>query len=234
LALDASRPNASGRPSRPPTRRRQWSFWTCMENLSISHLYVGGEGCCCFWNPSCGSCQKMLRDLKAWERNPPDDAPELMYLGRVFRGQAATEAPVACTARSQLQRARCLAARTHRAAVILDETGGVASSVGVAPAAVMALGSGVAVANVRLAWKPALFGPTTRKPSGTYPLAFGKNIEITPCCKLKADSEFGQASACGVMANVAHAASALLLAERKPVWAAVRSTSDPPEMSKCF
>ncbi len=33
-----------------------------------------------FWRPSCGFCQRMLNDLKAWEANPPTNAPKLLMV----------------------------------------------------------------------------------------------------------------------------------------------------------
>ena len=33
-----------------------------------------------FWNPSCGFCQQMLDDIKRWEDNPQDGAPELLVI----------------------------------------------------------------------------------------------------------------------------------------------------------
>lgn len=33
-----------------------------------------------FWNPGCGFCQRMADDLKAWEANPPKDAPKLLVV----------------------------------------------------------------------------------------------------------------------------------------------------------
>jgi len=33
-----------------------------------------------FWNPSCGFCQQMLADVKAWERNRTDSAAELLVI----------------------------------------------------------------------------------------------------------------------------------------------------------
>lgn len=33
-----------------------------------------------FWNPGCGFCRRMLDDLKAWEANPPKDAPQLLVV----------------------------------------------------------------------------------------------------------------------------------------------------------
>jgi peroxiredoxin/uncharacterized membrane protein YphA (DoxX/SURF4 family) len=33
-----------------------------------------------FWNPGCGFCARMLDDLKAWEANPPEGAPQLVVV----------------------------------------------------------------------------------------------------------------------------------------------------------
>ena len=33
-----------------------------------------------FWNPGCGYCQSLLRDLLAWETDPHDDAPRLLVV----------------------------------------------------------------------------------------------------------------------------------------------------------
>jgi thioredoxin-related protein len=33
-----------------------------------------------FWNPTCGFCQKMIDELKAWERNRSKDAPDLLVI----------------------------------------------------------------------------------------------------------------------------------------------------------
>lgn len=33
-----------------------------------------------FWNPSCGFCQQMLEDVKAWERNRPSSAADLLVI----------------------------------------------------------------------------------------------------------------------------------------------------------
>src|SRR6266536_298612 len=33
-----------------------------------------------FWRPSCGFCQRMLPDLKAWEASPPEGAPQLLVV----------------------------------------------------------------------------------------------------------------------------------------------------------
>jgi thiol-disulfide isomerase/thioredoxin/uncharacterized membrane protein YphA (DoxX/SURF4 family) len=47
--------------------------------MDLAHLR-GRRTLLLFWNPSCGFCQQMLLDVKAWERNPPKDAPELLII----------------------------------------------------------------------------------------------------------------------------------------------------------
>jgi thiol-disulfide isomerase/thioredoxin len=85
-----------------------------------------------FWNPSCGFCQQMLPDVKAWERNPPKDAPELLIVS------AGSPEDI----RKQDLRSRVLldpyfgASQVFNSggtpsAVLIDEQGRVASEVGV-------------------------------------------------------------------------------------------------------
>ena len=40
----------------------------------------GQEMVVLFWNPDCGFCQQMLPELKAWEANPPPEAPQLVVV----------------------------------------------------------------------------------------------------------------------------------------------------------
>ena len=93
-----------------------------------------------FWNPSCGFCQQMLNDLKSWERNAPGDAPELMIISagssednrkQGFRSRVLLDGSFAA--------GQVFGAEGTPAAVILDESGRVASSVGVGADAVMSL-----------------------------------------------------------------------------------------------
>jgi thiol-disulfide isomerase/thioredoxin len=42
--------------------------------------FRGKEIVLIFWSPSCGFCQKMLPDLKAWEADPPCDAPQVLLV----------------------------------------------------------------------------------------------------------------------------------------------------------
>ena len=93
-----------------------------------------------FWNPSCGFCQQMLLDVKAWERNPPKDAPELLIIS------AGSPEEI----RKQDFRSRVLldpyfgASQVFNSggtpsAVLIDEKGRVASEVGVGAQDVLAM-----------------------------------------------------------------------------------------------
>ncbi|MGH2613792.1 MAG: MauE/DoxX family redox-associated membrane protein, partial [Thermomicrobiales bacterium] len=42
--------------------------------------FAGQPTAVLFWNPGCGFCQRMVDDLKAWETNPPADAPKLLVV----------------------------------------------------------------------------------------------------------------------------------------------------------
>lgn len=96
-----------------------------------------------FWNPDCGFCEQMLEDIKAWEREPPHGAPQLLVIS--------TGTPEAN--RAQGLRATVVLDRNFRAgqlfgasgtpaAVLLDEEGRIASSVGVGAQEVLALARG--------------------------------------------------------------------------------------------
>jgi peroxiredoxin/uncharacterized membrane protein YphA (DoxX/SURF4 family) len=97
-----------------------------------------------FWNPSCGFCQAMLDDLKAWEGDRSKAPLELVVIS------AGSPAAI----REQGFRSRVLLDPDFRAgqafgadgtpsAVVLDEEGRVASEIGVGPEAVLTLARAV-------------------------------------------------------------------------------------------
>jgi peroxiredoxin len=104
-----------------------------------------------FWNPSCGFCDKMLDDVKAWECDRPPGAPDLVVIS--------TGSPKAN--REQGFRSRVLLDPNFRAgnvfgatgtpsALMIDENGRVASEVVTGAPAVLALvGAAPAAARVR-------------------------------------------------------------------------------------
>ena len=52
--------------------------------------FRGNKTLVLFWDPNCGFCQQMLKDLKAWEARPPGKAPKLLVIstGTVQANQA--------------------------------------------------------------------------------------------------------------------------------------------------
>jgi peroxiredoxin/uncharacterized membrane protein YphA (DoxX/SURF4 family) len=93
-----------------------------------------------FWNPSCGFCQAMLDDVKAWERNRADDAPSLLVVSsgspKVNREQGFRSRVLLD---SNFSAGNAFGAEGTPAAVLIDARGNVASDVGVGAAAVLAL-----------------------------------------------------------------------------------------------
>jgi peroxiredoxin/uncharacterized membrane protein YphA (DoxX/SURF4 family) len=96
-----------------------------------------------FWNPDCGFCQEMLEDIKAWERDPPEDAPRLLV---VSTGKPEANRAQGFRAPMVLDRnfhtGELFGATGTPAAVLLDEECRVASGVGVGAEEVLALARG--------------------------------------------------------------------------------------------
>jgi peroxiredoxin len=93
-----------------------------------------------FWNPSCGFCQGMLDEVKAWERDRSGEAPELVVISagspkanreQGFRSRVLLDSRFSAGAR--------FGAGGTPSAVIVDEEGRLASEVGVGAPAVLAL-----------------------------------------------------------------------------------------------
>jgi thiol-disulfide isomerase/thioredoxin len=93
-----------------------------------------------FWNPECGFCQQMLDDIKAWERDLPNHAPQLLV---VSTGAADTNRAQGFRAPTVLDRnfqvGQLFGATGTPSVVLLDEQCKVASRVGVGAQEVLAL-----------------------------------------------------------------------------------------------
>jgi thiol-disulfide isomerase/thioredoxin/uncharacterized membrane protein YphA (DoxX/SURF4 family) len=93
-----------------------------------------------FWNPTCGFCEGMLGDVKAWESVRPGDAPELIVISS---GSAKLNREQGFHSRVLLDAGFKAGARFGAggtpSAVVLDEEGRVATEVGVGAPAVLAL-----------------------------------------------------------------------------------------------
>jgi peroxiredoxin/uncharacterized membrane protein YphA (DoxX/SURF4 family) len=93
-----------------------------------------------FWNPSCGFCKAMLKDLKSWERTRSRVAPELVVISTgspEANREQHFRAPVLLD--QGFGAGRVFGATGTPSAVILDEHGTVVSDVGVGAPAVLAM-----------------------------------------------------------------------------------------------
>jgi peroxiredoxin len=93
-----------------------------------------------FWNPGCGFCQQMLGDLKSWEANPPQGAPNLLV---VSAGTAEANKEMSLSSTVVLDQnfsaASAFGAHGTPSAVLVDEEGKIASKLAVGAPAVLAL-----------------------------------------------------------------------------------------------
>lgn len=94
--------------------------------------FGGEETLLLFWNPGCGFCQRMLPDLKEWEKNRPDGAPRLLIVS-AGGGEANRKMGLSSTVVLDQRFAAGLAfgASGTPSAVLVDADGNVASEVAV-------------------------------------------------------------------------------------------------------
>lgn len=94
-----------------------------------------------FWRPSCGFCQRILADLKAWEAKPPAGAPKLLVVSTdsVADNQAmGLHSPVVLD-QDGMRVGRLFGATGTPMAVLVDAEGKIASELAAGPPAVLAL-----------------------------------------------------------------------------------------------
>ena len=110
------------------------------QTVSLSDLR-GDKTLVLFWRPSCGFCQRMLTDLKAWEANPPEGAPRLLVVSTdsVESNQAmGLHSPVVLDP-DGMGVGRLFGATGTPMAVLIDAEGKIASELAVGAPAVLAL-----------------------------------------------------------------------------------------------
>ena len=94
-----------------------------------------------FWRPSCGFCQRMLADLKAWVVDPPTSAPKRLVVSTdsVADNQAmGLHSPVVLD-QDGMGVGRLFRATGTPMAVLVDAEGKIASEMAVGAPAVLAL-----------------------------------------------------------------------------------------------
>jgi len=108
--------------------------------VAFADAYPHGPTVVLFWHPDCGFCTRMLDDLKAWEANPPEEAPQLLV---VSGGSVPANERLGLRARMVLddrfETGRAFAATGTPSAVLVDRTGKIASPVAVGAPAVLTL-----------------------------------------------------------------------------------------------
>jgi thiol-disulfide isomerase/thioredoxin len=120
-------------------------------SVSLSD-FKGRKTLVLFWNPGCGFCQRLLPDLKAWEENRSNGAPELLVIST-----GAAEANEKMGLRSPVlvdgdfNTARQFRGGGTPSGVLVDSEGNIASELAIGGSAVLAL---VGVTQSKRAAKP--------------------------------------------------------------------------------
>lgn len=110
------------------------------QNVSLSD-FRGDKTLVLFWRPSCGFCQRMLDDLKAWESNHPADAPKLLVVSTdsVESNKAMGLRSLVLLDQQGMSVGRLFGASGTPMAVLVDEDGKIASDLAAGAPAVLAL-----------------------------------------------------------------------------------------------
>ncbi len=142
--------------------------------------FRGSKTMILFWDSTCGFCQQMLNDLKAWEANPPPGAPRLLVVAR--GDEAANRAigvrsPVIYDPAMKIFSA--FATWGTPTAVMIDEHGRVGSNVVEGGPTVLALAGAPASNGLAAAPAPPV-GPKLGEPapSVSLPDLNGKTVEL--------------------------------------------------------
>jgi thiol-disulfide isomerase/thioredoxin len=104
-----------------------------------------------FWNPSCGFCQQMLEDLKRWEDNAREDAPELVVISAGTLDENRKQGFSSRVLLDPYYAASQVFNSGGTPSAVMVERGRVASTVAVGADAVMALAGAVPVDESQLA-----------------------------------------------------------------------------------
>ena len=136
--MTASRPPASPRVGEPAP---DFSLPDLAgQTVSLSD-FRGDETLVLFWRPSCGFCQRMLPDLKAWEARSPTDAPRLLVVSTdsVADNQAMGLRSPVLLDQDGMSVGRLFGATGTPMAVLVDAEGKIASELAAGAPAVLAL-----------------------------------------------------------------------------------------------
>jgi methylamine dehydrogenase accessory protein MauD len=99
-----------------------------------------GDTLVMFWNPGCGFCQRMLDDLRSFERSPPPSAPRLLFISSGSAGENEAQGLRAPFALDTAFAAGAAFGTTGTpSAILVDRNARVASGLAVGAPQVMAL-----------------------------------------------------------------------------------------------
>jgi thiol-disulfide isomerase/thioredoxin/uncharacterized membrane protein YphA (DoxX/SURF4 family) len=102
--------------------------------------FKGQDTLVLFWNPGCGFCQQMLPEIKQWEEERPEGAPELLF---VSAGTEEANRDMKLSSRvvldQQFSAGRAFGASGTPSAVLVDGEGRIASELAVGAPAVLGL-----------------------------------------------------------------------------------------------
>lgn len=118
----------------PPVKKGDPAPPLILPDLSGNRLDLGTlrghRSLLLFWNPSCGFCQKMLPDVKKWETDKEQDAPELLVISAgSFEGNRAQGLKSRVLLDPHWGASYVFSAGGTPSAVLIDEDGKVASEV---------------------------------------------------------------------------------------------------------
>jgi thiol-disulfide isomerase/thioredoxin/uncharacterized membrane protein YphA (DoxX/SURF4 family) len=102
--------------------------------------FRGQETLVLFWNPGCGFCQQMLPEIKQWEENRPEGAPNLLFVSagtEEANRDMKLSSPVLLD--QNFATGRAFGASGTPSAVLVDAEGRIASEVAVGAPAVLDL-----------------------------------------------------------------------------------------------
>ena len=112
----------------------------CGRTVSLSD-FRGDKTLVLFWRPSCGFCQRMLADLKAWEATAPAGSPKLLVVSTdsVESNQAMGLRSPVLLDQANMSVGKLFGATGTPMAVLVDEKGIIASELAAGAPAVLAL-----------------------------------------------------------------------------------------------
>jgi peroxiredoxin len=134
----------AARPAAPPTKKGEKAPDISLKDLDGQQFSLadqaGKQTMLLFWNPGCGFCKRMVDDLNGWVSSRPAGTPEVVL---VSTGTEQANRDMGISARTLLDEGfstgRQFGAGGTPSAILIDESGKIASDVAVGAQAVLSL-----------------------------------------------------------------------------------------------